>query len=61
MKFNINKLNKKKKLIEKNEGINIFTVDCTVQSTVKGIKRKKKKKKLKTSTFGLWTAYNTKR
>jgi len=33
-----------------------------MQSTVKGIKRKKKaKKKLKASAFSLWTAYNIKR
>ena len=36
------KLTKKKK---KTKGINLFIVDCTVQSTVKGIKRKKKAKK----------------
>jgi hypothetical protein len=38
-------------------------VDCTVQFTVKGIKRKKKqkKKKLKASAFSPWTAYNIKR
>jgi hypothetical protein len=37
-------------------------VDCTVESTVKGIKRKKKaKKKIKASAFSLWTAYNIKR
>jgi hypothetical protein len=37
-------------------------MDCTVQSTIKGIKkRKKKKQKLKASAFSLWTAYNIKR
>jgi hypothetical protein len=50
----MNKLNKK--LIKK-KGISLFTMDCTVHSTVKDIKRKKKaKKKLKASAFSLWTA-----
>jgi len=44
---------KRKKLIKKTnkqKGISLFTVDCTVQSTVKGIKTAKKlKEKLKAS------------
>jgi hypothetical protein len=43
---------------KKKKASSLFTVDSTVQSTMKGIKRKKKK--LKASTFSLWTAYNIK-
>jgi hypothetical protein len=47
---------------KKKEGISLFTMDCTMQSTVKGIKRKKNKKiKIKASAFSPWTAYNIKR
>jgi hypothetical protein len=36
------KKKQRKTLKKETKGINFFTVDCTVQSTVKGLKRKKK-------------------
>ena len=35
----------KKKTKKKTKGISFFTVNCIVQSTVKGLKRKREKKK----------------
>jgi hypothetical protein len=45
------KLTKKKK--KQTKGIKLFTVDCTVQSTIKGIKTEKKQKIKKIKTKGI--------